>query len=199
MNGGPSAAVNVPLSHRSDALANRQRLVQAAREVFSERGTGADIKEIVERAGVGIGTVYRNFATKDDLLAEIVSSVMAEVRERLAHVCDLQDPVASVVAMFRIALSYAESEGPLLVALQRVFPVGALDEDPRLLLRTVLTEGVASGVVRDDVPVDVLVPYLQSHFAFYIELRATLSEDEARAAIESLALSAIVRPGLVVP
>ncbi len=68
-------------SSRSDALANRQRLVQAAREVFSERGTHADIKEIVERAGVGIGTVYRNFATKEDLLAEIVTSVMADVCE----------------------------------------------------------------------------------------------------------------------
>ncbi len=97
--------------------------------------------------------------------------------------------------MFRSALSFAEREGPLLVALQQVSPAITIDDDPRQLLRAVLAEGVAVRVVRDDVPVDVLVLYLQSHFAFYIELRSQLSEEDARVAIESLVRSAITRPG----
>ena len=181
-------------STRSDAQANRQRLVQAAREVFRERGAGADIKEIADRAGVGVGTVYRNFATKDDLLAAIVQSVMAEVQERLVDRYDVADPAASIAAMLRVALSYAESEGPLLLALKDVAPVGDFEGDPRLLLRQSLEQGIAGGIFRRDIPIAILTAYLEAHFPLYLDLRASFSEEEASAAIVSLVLSAITAP-----
>ena len=64
-------------SERADARANRARLVEAARAVFSERGLAAEMKEIAERAGVGVGTIYRNFPSKEDLIVAIMRDALA--------------------------------------------------------------------------------------------------------------------------
>ena len=57
---------------RADARRNRERILQSAREVFAECGTDAQIDDIAQRAGVGVGTVYRHFPTKEALMAELV-------------------------------------------------------------------------------------------------------------------------------
>lgn len=58
---------------RSDAIRSRKLLVAAAAKVFAEQGVEASISEIAEQAGIGKGTVFRHFSTKEDLLAAIVS------------------------------------------------------------------------------------------------------------------------------
>jgi AcrR family transcriptional regulator len=57
---------------RRDVERNYQRVLDAAREVFGESGAEASIEEIAARAGVGIGTVYRRFASKDALIDELL-------------------------------------------------------------------------------------------------------------------------------
>ncbi len=57
---------------RSDAVRTRKRLVKAASEAFAEHGSEVSVAQIAERAGIGKGTVFRHFATKEDLLAAIV-------------------------------------------------------------------------------------------------------------------------------
>ena len=57
---------------RRDVERNYQRVLEAAREVLGERGAEASIEEIAARAGVGIGTVYRRFASKDALIDELL-------------------------------------------------------------------------------------------------------------------------------
>jgi AcrR family transcriptional regulator len=61
---------------RRDAAQNRQRLLDAAAEVFAEHGLEASVEEIARVAGVGIGTLYRRFPTKDALVAALVHDVM---------------------------------------------------------------------------------------------------------------------------
>ena len=56
---------------RSHARRNHEVLVEAAREVFAERGAEASLEEIARRAGVGIGTLYRHFATRDALIEAV--------------------------------------------------------------------------------------------------------------------------------
>jgi AcrR family transcriptional regulator len=63
---------------RSDAERNRHRLVDAAEELFRTRGLDVGVGEIAERAGVGRGTLFRNFPTKEDLIAAIVVERMHE-------------------------------------------------------------------------------------------------------------------------
>ena len=62
----------IPL--RSDALRNRERILAAAEDVFLERGANVTLDEIAKRAGVGIGTLYRRFPTREDLLAATYSA-----------------------------------------------------------------------------------------------------------------------------
>ena len=62
---------DIPL--RADAQRNRERLLAAAEEVFLERGAHASMEDVAKRAGVGIGTLYRRFPTRDDLLAAAYS------------------------------------------------------------------------------------------------------------------------------
>jgi AcrR family transcriptional regulator len=69
---------------RRDAAQNRQRLLDAAAEVFAEHGLDASVEEIARVAGVGIGTLYRRFPTKDALVAALVHDVMTTMA-RLAR------------------------------------------------------------------------------------------------------------------
>lgn len=62
----------IPL--RADAQRNRERILSAAEEVFLEQGAGASLEDVAKRAGVGIGTLYRRFATREELLAETYSA-----------------------------------------------------------------------------------------------------------------------------
>lgn len=59
---------------RADAARNFDALVAAGREAFAEDGSGASLEDIARRAGVGIGTLYRNFPTRDDLIETIYLS-----------------------------------------------------------------------------------------------------------------------------
>lgn len=71
------AAVDKPdaaeTPRRADAVRNREKVLAAAEVVFAEQGIEAGIPEIAERAGVGKGTVYRNFESKDELVAAILT------------------------------------------------------------------------------------------------------------------------------
>jgi AcrR family transcriptional regulator len=64
---------------RRDAVQNYQRILDAARELFAESGPDVGIEDIAARAGVGIGTVYRRFASKEALVDELVRLATAEI------------------------------------------------------------------------------------------------------------------------
>ncbi|MEU6476099.1 helix-turn-helix domain-containing protein [Streptomyces sp. NPDC047017] len=66
---------------RADALRNRERIVTAAREMFTEHGPEVPLDEIARRAGVGNATLYRNFPERDALVREVVCSVMDRTAE----------------------------------------------------------------------------------------------------------------------
>src|SRR5580692_7690605 len=57
---------------RADARRNRERILESARAAFAETGADAQIDDVARHAGVGVGTVYRHFPTKQALLAELV-------------------------------------------------------------------------------------------------------------------------------
>ncbi|GIG85352.1 TetR/AcrR family transcriptional regulator [Plantactinospora endophytica] len=77
-----SADAGRPL--RADAQRNRARILAAAEEVFAEYGAAASTEEVAARAGVAIGTVFRHFSTKDDLLAAIMKNLLAQLVEEAA-------------------------------------------------------------------------------------------------------------------
>ena len=76
---------------RADAQRNLDRLLGAAAECFAEQGVDASVDEIARRAGVGHGTVFRRFPTKDALLAAVLASHMAELAAAAEAACDEPD------------------------------------------------------------------------------------------------------------
>ena len=62
-----------PQTLRRDARANRERILEAARAVFADEGIDASVEQIAQRAGVGMGTLYRRFPTKHDLVEAVIA------------------------------------------------------------------------------------------------------------------------------
>lgn len=82
---------------RADAERNRVRLLEAAAELFRERGLDATLDDIADRAGVGVGTAYRRFASKDDLIDALfeqqLEKIITVADEAAAH----EDPWEGLV------------------------------------------------------------------------------------------------------
>ena len=66
---------------RADARRNRERLITAAREVFAEQGANASMEAIAKHAGVGVGTLYRHFPTRMDVVEAVYESDVEELSE----------------------------------------------------------------------------------------------------------------------
>src|SRR5262245_27208114 len=71
--------VTTAVSTRRDAKRNRERLVASARELFAQEGIEVSVEEITHHAGVGMGTLYRHFPTKDELIDAVLEDAFAEI------------------------------------------------------------------------------------------------------------------------
>lgn len=91
---GPDPAQNAapvrPL--RRDAERNRQRILKAASEVFTERGLDVSLDEVARHAGVGVGTVYRRFRTKEELVEALFVDRIEEVAALAEEAARADDP-----------------------------------------------------------------------------------------------------------
>ncbi|HEX5117390.1 MAG TPA: helix-turn-helix domain-containing protein [Pseudonocardiaceae bacterium] len=85
-----------PRPLRADAARNRESLLVAAADEFAERGPDASVADIARRAGVGKGTVFRHFATKDDLIAAILLDRMNALNAFGERLVDAPDPAAGL-------------------------------------------------------------------------------------------------------
>ena len=75
---------------RADAQRNRERLIEAAREVFREQGYDASLDEVAKRAGVGAGTLYRHFPSRDVLMDAILQSWVDRVNDAADKVLSMR-------------------------------------------------------------------------------------------------------------
>ena len=86
---------------RADAARNRARVLEVAWETFASEGLSVPIDEIARRAGVGMGTVYRHFPSKDDLVRAIVTDRMRQVIEEADTLLQTGDPAAALFTFLR--------------------------------------------------------------------------------------------------
>lgn len=95
---------------RADAQRNLDRLLGVAAECFAERGLDVSVDEIARRAGVGHGTVFRRFATKDELVAAVLHRQLTVMTERALEALADEDPWAGFERFMRAAArAYAEN------------------------------------------------------------------------------------------
>ncbi|HZO05455.1 MAG TPA: helix-turn-helix domain-containing protein [Solirubrobacterales bacterium] len=92
---------------RRDAEENRQRLLAAAREVFAEQGLEATMDDVAERAGVGVGTAYRRFANKEELIDALFGERIGELAVIMERANAAEDPWQGIVTYLEetVALS----------------------------------------------------------------------------------------------
>jgi AcrR family transcriptional regulator len=110
------AQTDIPSPHkrqrRADALRNHDKLIEAAREVFAEHGTSASLDDIARRAGVGIGTLYRHFPTRQALL-EAVYVDEVEAMARAAEGLSELEPWDALSTWLRQFVRYAAAKRAL--------------------------------------------------------------------------------------
>lgn len=102
---------------RADARRNRERLLAAAEEVFSSEGVGAPVDEIARRAGLGVGTLYRHFPTKEALFEAIVVGHLERFLEEARRRESSEDPAADFFELVRSIGSQAAAKRDLADAL----------------------------------------------------------------------------------
>ncbi|MGW0864936.1 TetR/AcrR family transcriptional regulator [Streptomyces sp. NPDC002611] len=140
---------------RADAERNRQRIIAAAREVFAERGLDVTVDDIAHHAGVGVGTAYRRFAGREELVEAVfedeVERVVALAEEALAHEDSWDGLVQFFTATARV---FAESRG------LREFLLGVTQGRPRVAaipdrlhpaVDAVIARARQDGRLRDDI------------------------------------------------
>ena len=97
---------------RSDARRNRERIVASARRLFAARGVDVPVEEITRDAGLGMGTLYRHFPTKDDLIDAVLEESFAEYLALADAALAVEDPWAGLGCFLESALdSYAANRG----------------------------------------------------------------------------------------
>jgi AcrR family transcriptional regulator len=149
---------------RRDAERNRQRILAAAREAFAEDGLSVTLDEIAHRAGVGVGTVYRRFPDKEQLIDALFEDQMTEFAEMAGEcLCD-QDPWDGLVRFLEQACHvHACDRGLKEVALTGVHGrerIGRARELMFPLVTRLVQRAQADGSLRPDVePTDI--PLLQ--------------------------------------
>lgn len=121
---------------RSDARINRERILLAATEVFAEKGRETEIKDIADRAGVAVGTLYRNFDGKDGILEATVRQAFAVMVADMRLADQEPDPIVALRRLVEQACSNAQRFGWLV----EVMLGGQLPREVQDRLHTELAE-----------------------------------------------------------
>ncbi|MGP4020374.1 TetR/AcrR family transcriptional regulator [Saccharopolyspora sp. 5N708] len=155
---------------RSDARRNRDRILDAARRSFAEDGSNVQMEPIARRAGVGVGTLYRNFPTKQALVAALVQEWAAERTANLDRALAAEDPWEAVVDNVR-STAEAMSRDAGLRETFRDLPPKPLPGDESAFerrLAELIDRAHGAGVIRAEVTPE-------AYHGFMVGLSATIS------------------------
>ena len=109
---------------RADARRNRERILAAAKTIFAEHGIGAQMDDVARAAGVGGGTVYRHFPTKDALMERLVAQHFEAIIEIEREALTIDDPWEAFATMIRSGAALMEADTHMRQAMLR-FPDSA--------------------------------------------------------------------------
>ena len=139
---------------RADAARNRELIVDAAADVFAERGATAPLEDIADRAGVGIATLYRRFPTRDDLLAAVSERKLTAYEQALAQAAEEPDAWTAFAGYVERLCALQAADGQLADVLTMTFPQAPEFEARRHALYRgylgLVERAKAAGVLRPD-------------------------------------------------
>ena len=147
---------------RVDSIRNRERLLEAATEIFSAGGPQASLEAVAKKAGVGIGTLYRHFPTRDALFEAVYRhevDLLGDLAERLARD---EAPVEALKTWLQANVRLVATKKGMIEALQLAAhgssELKAYSYDRMIgAIRLLLDRAVTAGEVRGDVPPEDLL------------------------------------------
>jgi AcrR family transcriptional regulator len=152
-----------PRRLRADAQRNRDRLLAAAVHAFTQGGADVTLEAVAKEAGVGIGTLYRHFPTREALIDAVYRNELAGLCASAEQLLATEPPDVALRDWMGHFVAYQSTKHGMADALRAVIASGG---DPFAESRTrvngamarLVKEGVAAGTIRDDVdPFDILV------------------------------------------
>ena len=157
---------SAPRKPRVDALRNRERLLEVAKEAFTRSGAEASLDDIAKQAGVGPGTLYRHFPTRDALLEAVYRNEVAKLAGAAQQFAESMPPLEALRAWMLLFVDYIAAKHIIAPALNSM--VGGpsrLYEGSRELIQGTMEElverAMASGDLRSDLePFDLLRPLI---------------------------------------
>jgi AcrR family transcriptional regulator len=147
---------------RADAVKNRARILEAAEEVFATEGVSVPIDTVAERAGLGVGTLYRHFPTKEALFEAIVEARLEHILETVRAQADAPDPGEALFVFLGEFAREAAAKKDLFEALMsagidiKSQCAGMVDEVKRHL-DALRLRAVAAGALRCDVSTEEMI------------------------------------------
>ncbi|AKU18576.1 hypothetical protein VV02_02525 [Luteipulveratus mongoliensis] len=160
----PTIDVNAPACKpmRADAIRNRDKLLQVATQAFTDKGADASLDYIAKQAGVGIGTLYRHFPTREDLVMAVYGRQIEALEQRSHELPKQHDPAEALHEWMRGFVDYyAVKQG--MVTLLRSMMQSSPDAftDARATMRSatdrILQPAIKSGSIRSDVSAEALL------------------------------------------
>lgn len=150
---------------RADARRNRAKLLDVADQVFTERGADVPTEEIARAAGVGVGTLFRHFPTKEALLEAVLLARMEALGETAERLIGSDEPGSAFFEFFLKLVDQQASKNVLAAALTEagVDPkdvTSGIRTDFRARIATLLERAQAAGAVRGDIGVDEVIALL---------------------------------------
>lgn len=144
-----------PRPLRADAQRNLERIIDSARTLFAERGAQVQMEDIAAHAGVGIGTLYRRFPTKESLVTALVRERFQEFAVIAEEVERTTDPADALATVMRRHAEAVEHDAAFQLAMMNLdsFHWDGIEEDKLELGATItriIERGQLAGAVRDD-------------------------------------------------
>lgn len=148
---------------RADARRNRSRILEVAEAVFSEKGASASTEEVASRAGVAIGTIFRHFPTKKELLQAILKDLMVRLTAEVNSLIAEGDPATALFEFFTRTVEQAAAKktvvdllGETGIDIQVTKPVQGF----RQAIGELLTRAQQVGAIREDIGLTEVIALL---------------------------------------
>jgi AcrR family transcriptional regulator len=168
---------------RSDAVRNRQRLLDAAAEAFATAGVGVSLESIAAQAGVSIGTLYNHFPDRDALIDAVVGDSLGRIVAVADDAAGFDDPWAAFEALILGTCELQASDRAVADLLGMRYPhtgtVATVCDHLMLRFVEIIERGRRAGVLRDDLVVDDIGPILWAN-ARIVEAGGTVTPDAWR-------------------
>ncbi len=147
---------------RADSLRNRESLIAAAKTIFSEGGPAASLEAVARKAGLGIGTLYRHFPTRDVLFEAVYRHEVDQLWELAQQLAEKAEPFEALRSWLHAAVDVIAAKKGMLATLalaaegkQDLYAYSAARMTASVTL--LCDRAVASGDIRDDVAPDDLL------------------------------------------